>query len=87
MGTFLVWNVTTDEQAFQVEKLLHTFTELNEDNRDILIGKSKELLKEQHRAEADDLAPKKLPPTVRPDNPIPRQMARRFPLRIFYGTL
>ena len=29
------------------KKLLHTFSELNEDNRDILIGKAKELLKDQ----------------------------------------
>lgn len=29
------------------EKLLHTFRNLNEDNQDIIIGKSKELLREQ----------------------------------------
>lgn len=38
---------TADEQAVEVKKILETFYALNEDNKDILIGEAKKLLKNQ----------------------------------------
>ena len=49
-----------EEQAYgdlldeTAQKFLNVFLELNEDNRDIVIGDMKKLLKEQRREEALD---------------------------------
>ena len=50
-GTIHYFNVSTDYLLCQIddqsEKVLRSFYQLDEDNKDIIIGKIKEILKEQ----------------------------------------
>lgn len=55
---YIIGGLEFDEQTYgnlfdeSTEKFLNVFLELNEDNRDIIIGDMKKLLKEQRREEA-----------------------------------
>lgn len=46
-----------NEVAPEIKKIIETFSQLNEDNQDILLGKAKELLKEQRIEEKRSSTP------------------------------